>query len=181
LKLIYFLKIIPLLISAVLFVAAYLLENISIETRQPNGLPEIQFPYSSDVVIVQMAATSLLIFGLAFKIAIRGREKTANTLSRVVIGSAVFGFGLTIFLFSALFLWELDTDYLVRCEGGCALSLVQSHLLNVKLFSGAIAAGLILTATGLWLTIRARTDRKNSSSEPRVVDRRFIPNDSIVS
>jgi hypothetical protein len=91
------LKAAPFGISVLLFLVAELV-NIRVETIQPNGLPEIQYPYGGISVLMNWIALGLLVFGVVLNVAVRGGRLPVRPL----LGSGLLALGLTVTPIAAL-------------------------------------------------------------------------------
>jgi hypothetical protein len=156
------LKIVPLFVSAVVVVAAFILGNYELVEIQPSGLPEYTLPYAQYFFYILMVATALLIFGVTLNLVSTGLGDAIAKLRGIVAGSAGFAVGATLSGFSSLFLWIEQSDYATRCgTGGCATELSSNYRLGIGLLSIAIVTGLVLAGFGLWLIVRSRSGSRH--------------------
>ena len=86
-------------IACVLLIAFGVFEgNIRVETVQPNGLPEISYPYSAISFFAEIACAFLLLFGTMLLFAShRGRASDV----RQFLGSILVSAGVTTIYFAS--------------------------------------------------------------------------------
>ncbi|HEV2226499.1 MAG TPA: hypothetical protein VGR56_06820 [Nitrososphaerales archaeon] len=132
--------------SASMFILASL-TNFTVETAQPNGLPEIYEPYGWISFISGMAAIWFLAFGATFSLAFflrRGLDRAR----RPALGSGLVSSGVFAVLF-AIF-WSLVNlqDEGPRCLSGCAPSLLQYYQMVYTASAILAVLGLVAAVYG---------------------------------
>ncbi len=136
--------------SALLFLLTSFAGNIRVETIQPDGLPEIKYPYSGPFLF--LAALGALIFSVTLSLVIL-RGRTANPL-RPLLGSGLFSIGVSAILFGVFWFLANWQDEVPRCFGGCPYSTIQYYQ-TVFVASPIVAlSGLIAAGLGAWLFTR---------------------------
>jgi len=145
------LKVAPFGISILLYLAANLID-IRVETIQPNGLPEIQYPYGGISVLMNWIALGLLVFGVALNVAVRG----GRTPVRPLLGSGLLALGLTVTSIAALVFWALEGDYEQRCMVVSCQPFVQKYPLVIIVLSIIAIGGLISMGLGSRLLIHTK-------------------------
>jgi len=140
------LKVAPFGISVLLFLLAELV-NIRVETIQPNGLPEIQYPYAIVSVLMHWIASGLLVFGVALNLAVRGGRLPVRPL----LGSGLMALGLTLTPLAALVFWADEEEYEQRCISVSCQPFVQKYSLEIIVLSIIAIGGLISVGLGSWL------------------------------
>jgi hypothetical protein len=136
-------------VSALLYLISTYADNIRVETVQPNGLAEVQYPYLG---VFLLPALEALFFAITLSIVVLlGRTAMPG---RALLGSGLFSAGVLAILF-AVFLYSVNLqDVGPRCLGGCAPSL-QQYIQGVLAVSTVIAvSGLFAAGFGARLLIR---------------------------
>ena len=146
--------------SALLLGFASFTGSIVVRTTQPNGLAEIQVPYSLVSLFANLAAFGLLFFGISLSLAIL-LGRTAKP-GRPFLGSGILSAGVLTILF-ALF-WSLANwqDEGPRCLGGCPPSTLQYYQTVYAASTILAVLGLIVAGSGVWLLRRRIAVRKGS-------------------
>ena len=111
--------------SALLFILASL-TGFTVETVQPNGLPEIYEPYGWISIISGMAAVWFLAFGVTFSLAFFLRNGL-DQVRRQMLGSGLVSSGAFAALFAIFWSMVNLQDEGPRCLSGCAPSLLQYY------------------------------------------------------
>jgi hypothetical protein len=153
------LKVAPFGISVLLFLVAELV-NIRVETIQPNGLPEIQYPYGGISVLMSWIALGLLVFGVVLNVAVRGGRLPVRPL----LGSGLLALGLTMTPIAALVFWANEGEYEQRCIVVSCQPFVQKYPLVIIVFSIIVIVGLISAGLGSWLLTHSH--RRGTEMEP---------------
>ena len=146
--------------DSTLFLLAELV-NIRVETIQPNGLPEIQYPYTVISVLMHWIASGLFVFGVALNLAVRGGRLPVRPL----LGSGLLALGLTVTPLAALVFWADDGDYEQRCISVSCQPFVQKYSLEIIVLSIIAIGGLISVGLGSWLL--AHSHRRGTEMESR--------------
>jgi hypothetical protein len=154
------LKVAPFGISVLLFLVAELV-NIRVETIQPNGLPEIQYPYGAYSFLMHWLALGFLVFGVALNLAVRGGRLPVRPL----LGSGLLALGLTVTPLAALVFWADEGDYEQRCISVSCQPFVQKYSLEVIVLSIIAIGGLISVGLGSWFLTHSH--RRGTEMEPR--------------
>src|SRR2546428_5512892 len=125
--------------SALLLGFASFAGSIVVRTTQPNGLAEIQVPYSLLSLFANLAALGVLLFGITLSFTIL-LGRTAKP-GRPLLGSGILSAGVLAILFAVY--WSLVNwqDEGPRCIGGCSPSKLQYY-------QTAYAASAILPVLG---------------------------------
>jgi len=135
--------------------------NIRVETIQPNGLPEIQYPYGAYSFLMHWLALGFLVFGVALNLAVRGGRLPVRPL----LGSGLLALGLTVTPLAALVFWADEGDYEQRCISASCQPFVQKYSLEVIVLSIIAIGGLI--SVGLGSRLLAHSHRRGTEMEPR--------------
>jgi len=154
------LKAAPFGISILLFLVAELV-NIRVETIQPNGLPEIQYPYGGISVLMYWIALGLLVFGVVLNVAVRGGRLPVRPL----LGSGLLALGLTVTPIAALVFWADEGEYEQRCMVVSCQPFVQKYSLEIIVLSIIAIGGLI--SVGLGSRLLAHSHRRGTEMESR--------------
>src|SRR5712691_1046607 len=141
--------------SALLLWFASFTGGIVVQTTQPNGLAEIQVPYSL-----------VLFFGATLSLAIL-RGRTAKP-GRPLLGSGILSAGVLAILFASY--WSLANwqDEGPRCIVGCPPSTLQYYQTVYAASTILAVLGLIAAGSGAWLLMRRVAVRKGSMRESAV-------------
>ncbi len=152
--------------SALLLGFASFTGSIVVRTTQPNGLAEIQVPYSLVSFFATLAGLGVLFFGVTLSLAIL-LGRTAKP-GRPLLGSGFLSAGVLAIL-SAVF-WSLANwqDEGPRCIGGCPPSTLQYYQTVYAASTILAVLGLIATGSGAWLLMRRVAVRKGSMRESAV-------------
>jgi len=153
-------KVAPFGISVLVFLVAKLV-NFRVETIQPNGLPEIQYPYAIISVLMYWIALGLLVFGVALNLAVRGGRLPVRPL----LGSGLLALGLTVTPLAALVLLADKGEYEQVCISVSCQPFVRKYSLEIIVLSIIAIGGLISVGLGSWLLTRSH--RRGNEMEPR--------------
>src|SRR5713226_4468165 len=144
--------------SALLLEFASFKGSIVVRTTQPNGLAEVQVPYSLVSLFANLSAFGVLFFGITLSLAILlGRTEKPG---RPFLGSGFLSAGVLAILFAAY--WSLANwlDEGPRCIGGCPPSTLQYYQTVYAASTILVVLGLIATGSGAWLLVRKLAVRK---------------------
>ena len=146
--------------SALLLWFASFTGGIVVQTTQPNGLAEIQVPYSLVSFFATLAGLGVLFFGATLSLAIL-RGRTAKP-GRPLLGSGILSAGVLAILFASY--WSLANwqDEGPRCIVGCPPSTLQYYQTVYAASTILAVLGLIAAGSGAWLLMRRVAVRKGS-------------------
>src|SRR3989442_13195954 len=152
--------------SALLLGFASFTGSIVVRTTQPNGLAEIQVPYSLVSLFANLAALGVLLFGitLSFTILVGRTAKPGRPL----LASGILSAGVLAIL-SALY-WSLVNwqDEGPRCIVGCLPSTLQYYQTVYRASIILAVLGLIDTGSGAGLVMPTVYASIGSASESAV-------------
>ena len=155
------------LVSAGLFFVASFTGRIRVVTAQPDGLAQVQYPYSGFSFFTILACVGVLLFGITLSFA---NYRQRATERRRFLGSVLLsGGGLAVIfaVFMSLVNWE---DEGPRCLTGCVPSMLSYYQ---HVFLGSILVsllGLVAIGSGAYLLIKRRPKTSGLlSQEPTIV------------
>lgn len=129
--------------SVLVFLFASLAGRVRVVTAQPNGLAEVQYPYSGISFFATVAAFGVLLYGVILSfVVLRGRLDSRRTL----LGSGLLSAGILAILFAGFWTTVEMQDEGPRCINGCPLSTLQ-------FYEAVYVASAILAVLGLIIVI----------------------------
>lgn len=141
--------------SALLFLLS-ISTSFTVETIQPNGLPEIYQPYGWVSFLSSLSAFWFLIFAMSLSAVVLLR-RSPDEGRRPILGSGLVSGGVFAVLFAGF--WSLVNlqDEGPRCLGGCAPSLLQYYQTVYVSSSILVALGMAAAFFGVRLMVRRKT------------------------
>ena len=152
--------------SALVFFLAIFLGSITVRSAQPNGLAQVNEPYSAFGFYGLIASGGLLLSGMTLLYA--SLEGHAVEQKRL-LGNTLLSSGIIAVLVGGFVIWTDLQDEGPRCLNGCAASLLSYYHEVYSSMIIIIIAGLVAAVLGaLHLRVNNGADNSGVSKNQKV-------------